>query len=57
VAAKVLAEYFKARHVYHAARQGNWRGVRYQVNGGYNGWSRFRGLVSSLHRAARHSKH
>lgn len=55
VAAKILTRYFKERHVYNAARHGNWRHVRYTVNGGFNGWSRFRGLVTSLHRAARHS--
>jgi hypothetical protein len=54
VAAKILTEYFKQRHIYYAARHGNWAHVRYAVNGGLNGWSRFRWLVSSLHRAARH---
>lgn len=57
VAAQVLARYFKGRHVFATARAGNWRGVRYEVNGGYNGWSRFQGLVNALHRASGHGNH
>ncbi|MGZ4473404.1 MAG: hypothetical protein ACXVXM_15675 [Nocardioidaceae bacterium] len=52
VAANVLTEYLKKRGVDTAARHGNWRLARREVNGGYNGWSRFRHVVTALHHAA-----
>lgn len=48
VGAKVLAEYFKERAIDQDARSGRWRLVRLKVNGGYNGWSRFHQVVTSL---------
>ena len=54
VGARVLAEYFKQRGVDRAARRGQWRDVRLKVNGGLNGWDRYRSIVSSLLRTARH---
>ncbi|HSE10411.1 MAG TPA: hypothetical protein VLB29_17240 [Nocardioidaceae bacterium] len=53
VGARVLAQYFKDRGIDDDARQGDWRDVRLKVNGGYNGWSTYRKLVSSLKQAAR----
>jgi predicted chitinase len=52
IAARVLAEYFKARGIPQMARSGNWQGVRRAVNGGLNGWDRFYGAVTALQRAA-----
>ncbi|MGH3331670.1 MAG: hypothetical protein ACRDPJ_10265 [Nocardioidaceae bacterium] len=52
VGARVLADYFNERQVDAAARDGDWRLVRYKVNGGFNGWSEFWHLVSSLLRAS-----
>jgi hypothetical protein len=51
VAARVVAEYFKLHGVNAAAKAGDWRDVRTRVNGGLNGWSRFRSTVTSLHHA------
>ncbi len=51
VAARVLAEYFKARDIGSSARRGDWRAVRKKVNGGFNGWSTFDRLVQALSRA------
>lgn len=48
VGARVLAEYFKDRAIDDDARRGRWRQTRVKVNGGYNGWSRYRQLVSRL---------
>jgi len=53
VGARVLAEYFEQRGVDSAARRGQWRQVRLKVNGGLNGWTRYRSIVSSLLRTAR----
>jgi predicted chitinase len=53
VGARVLADYFKHRGVAASARRRDWRGVRLKVNGGLNGWPRYRALVSSLLRASR----
>jgi predicted chitinase len=53
VGARVLADYFKHRGVAASARHRDWRGVRLKVNGGLNGWPRYRALVSSLLRASR----
>jgi predicted chitinase len=52
VGAGVLAEYFKQRKVDAAAIAGDWELVRRKVNGGLNGWPRFRGLVGNLLRAS-----
>ena len=52
VGARVLADYFKQRGVGAAARHGDWREVRLKVNGGLNGWQRYRSVVSSLVRAS-----
>lgn len=56
VAADVLAAYFKQRHVYLAARRGNWHAVRTKVNGGLNGWAEFRHSVGALLHTARQSR-
>lgn len=53
VGARVLAEYFDQRGVDSAARHGQWRDVRLRVNGGLNGWTRYRSIVSSLLRTTR----
>ncbi|HSE08866.1 MAG TPA: hypothetical protein VLB29_09375 [Nocardioidaceae bacterium] len=52
VGARVLADYFKQRGVDQAARRGEWREVRRKVNGGLNGWSTYRDVVSSLQRTS-----
>lgn len=54
VGARVLAEYFKERGIDDDARRGRWRETRLKVNGGYNGWTRYRWLVSRLLHVARH---
>jgi predicted chitinase len=51
VAARVLACYFKDRHLDALAREGDWQGVRRGVNGGLNGWDRFSRYVQKLERA------
>ncbi|MGZ4664977.1 MAG: glycoside hydrolase family 19 protein [Frankiaceae bacterium] len=56
VAADVLAAYFKQRHVYLAARRGNWHAVRTRVNGGLNGWPEFRHSVGALLHTVRHPR-
>lgn len=53
VGARVLAEYFKDRGIDDDARRGEWDDVRRKVNGGYNGWSTYRKVVSSLTKASR----
>ena len=53
VGARVLAEYFKDRGIDDDARRGEWDDVRRKVNGGYNGWSTYRKVVSSLEKASR----
>jgi hypothetical protein len=56
VGARVLAAYFKARGIDRHARRGEWRSVRYGVNGGFNGWERFRPVVTSLQRSVRQAR-
>ncbi len=51
VAAAVLADYFKVRAVDQSAREEDWEMVRRKVNGGLNGWERFRDLVRKLETA------
>jgi len=53
VAARVLAEYFKASDVDDSARKGDWQGVRRKVNGGLNGWPTFDRTVKALVDAAK----
>ncbi len=53
VGAQVLAEYFKERGIDDDARQGDWVDTRVKVNGGLNGWSTYRGVVTSLWKATR----
>jgi predicted chitinase len=53
VGARVLAAYFKDRGIHHDARRSRWRQTRVKVNGGYNGWSRYRQVVSSLMQESR----
>jgi hypothetical protein len=53
VGARVLAEYFAERGIDEVARRGQWREVRLRVNGGLNGWTTYRDLVSSLLRTSR----
>lgn len=53
VGARVLAEYFKEHAINQDARRGRWRQVRIKVNGGTNGWPRFRQVVASLRHASR----
>ncbi|MGZ4436559.1 MAG: glycoside hydrolase family 19 protein [Nocardioidaceae bacterium] len=55
VGARILAHYFKQRGVGASARRGNWRAVRLEVNGGLNGWARYRHVVTSLERASAHA--
>jgi hypothetical protein len=52
VGSRILIDYFRQRDIFSDARLGQWSQVRVKVNGGYNGWSTFRPLVSSLLRAA-----
>ena len=51
VAAAVLADYFKSRSVDTSATDHDWEMVRRKVNGGLNGWDRFRDLVRKLEAA------
>lgn len=48
IAAKILVQYFKDNGVDKAAENGDWRQVRYLVNGGYNGWDVFSAAVDGL---------
>jgi predicted chitinase len=48
VAAAVLADYFKDRGVDTSAVKRDWESVRRKVNGGLNGWARFKDLVTKL---------
>ena len=48
IGAKILVQYFWDRDVDEAALAGDWREVRYLVNGGYNGWDHFWELVESF---------
>jgi peptidoglycan hydrolase-like protein with peptidoglycan-binding domain len=52
VAARVLADYFRARDVPASARTGDWRAVRQKVNGGLNGWPEFQRAVKALQAAS-----
>ena len=47
-AARVLAWFFKTRHIDAAANTRDWQLVRRRVNGGLNGWPRFSALVEAL---------
>jgi len=46
--ARIFAAYFKDRGVAAAANRQDWREVRRLVNGGYNGWDAFIGVVNKL---------
>jgi hypothetical protein len=48
VAARVLALYFRNRHIQDLADNGDWIAVRRAVNGGTNGLERFQALVAAL---------
>ena len=45
ISTRVLVQYFKSHNIDSFANSGNWRQVRVAVNGGFNGWDRFYGLV------------
>lgn len=49
IAAPVLAWYFRTHRVHEAANDHDWPRVRRRVNGGLNGWERFKALVEALH--------
>jgi predicted chitinase len=51
-AAAILAVYFADHGIPAAAATGDWESVRRRVNGGLNGWPRFRELVRKLAAAA-----
>jgi predicted chitinase len=51
IAARILARYFKNRGIADVARSGDWKTVRRKVNGGLNGWKRFKSLVGQLEQA------
>ncbi len=44
-AARILAVYFRRRGVATAACLADWPAVRRKVNGGYNGWARFKAVI------------
>jgi predicted chitinase len=52
VGARVLAGYFAERGIPEAARRGDWKQVRREVNGGLNGWSTYKRRVRQLLRAS-----
>lgn len=52
ISARVFAAYFKRRQVAEAAEAQDWFRVRVRVNGGSNGWDRFKDLVKQLQAAA-----
>lgn len=52
VGARVLVDYFKQRGIDEDARRAQWRDVRVKVNGGLNGWTTYRHLVTALLRAS-----
>lgn len=54
VGARVLVDYFKQRGIDDDAREARWREVRLKVNGGLNGWTTYRNLVTDLLRASGH---
>lgn len=47
-AARIFAAYFKLRSVYAEAEKGNWKRVRILVNGGLNGWDKFKRILVKL---------
>ena len=51
VAARIFAWYFSNRGVDKPCLVENWRRVRKLVNGGYNGWERFIGIIERLNNA------
>lgn len=48
IAARIFAVFFRLRGIPQAAQEGNWRKVRYLVNGGFNGMERFLHVVQRL---------
>jgi hypothetical protein len=50
-AARILACYFDERGISEDARRADWETVRRKVNGGLNGWGRFRSLIARLEQA------
>lgn len=48
VAARILAAYFRERNVHLAALKADWPKVRRLVNGGLNGYDRFKQVVDAL---------
>ena len=48
VSADIAALYFVRRKIPAAAEAGDWRKVRKLVNGGYNGWDDFAGVLGRL---------
>jgi predicted chitinase len=54
VGARVLVDYFEQRGIDDDAREARWREVRRKVNGGLNGWTTYRTLVTDLLRASAH---
>jgi hypothetical protein len=53
VASRVLASYMADHGIGALAARGDWQGVRRAVNGGLNGWDRFRSCVQKLEGAIR----
>lgn len=47
-ASRIFAAYFRDKNVANACRDYDWRKVRKLVNGGYNGWERFIGIVRAI---------
>ncbi|MGB6168814.1 MAG: peptidoglycan-binding protein, partial [Geitlerinemataceae cyanobacterium] len=48
ISTRILVEYFWDREVDLLAQDGDWRGVRLAVNGGYNGWDHFWSLIQDF---------
>jgi predicted chitinase len=48
IAARVLVQYFKDRAIEQDARRRDWEMVRRKVNGGLNGWPRFKEIIDAL---------
>lgn len=48
ISTQILVEYFWDREVDLLAKDGDWRGVRLAVNGGYNGWDHFWSLIQDF---------
>ncbi len=55
ISARILARYFVDRGVDDAARSGDWVAVRRKVNGGLNGWDRFKSFVDAFGRLDGHA--